>query len=156
MILPIRVAGIIIKENNILLIHRVKNTQEYWVLPGGGLEDTDASEAEGLLREIKEETCIDVNISKLIYTHDYGDNKGLYYLCNYIVGEPQLGESIEKERMEKGNNDIYEPVWVPLDELSSILLYPLEIRDWLTEDLKDNFTNTPRTQKLATTDLRQN
>ena len=153
--LPIRVAGIIVKNTEILLIHRVKNGQEYWVFPGGSLEDTDLSETEGLLREIEEETCLFVDVDKLLYTHDYGDNIGLYFMCKYISGEPKLGDSIEKERMEKGKSDTYEPVWVPLNKLTNILLYPLEIRDWLIKDLKDNFINTPRKQTLTTEELRQ-
>lgn len=97
MLLPTRVAGIIIKDGKeILLIHRKKEDSEYWVFPGGSLEDTDASLEAGLLREIKEETCVEVEIQKLVYTHEYTTSKGLYFICKYISGNPVLGESIEK------------------------------------------------------------
>lgn len=33
-----RVSAIIIKNNQILLIHRIKNDIEYFVLPGGAVE----------------------------------------------------------------------------------------------------------------------
>lgn len=103
--LPIRIAGIILDKNKVLLVHRIKNGEEYYVFPGGGLEDTDKSHEAGLLREIAEETTTVINIEKLVYEHDYTTSKGLYFLCNFVSGEPKLGEFIEKERMSKGNND---------------------------------------------------
>lgn len=152
--LSTRVAGIILKDTNILLIHRTKPDREYWVLPGGGLEDTDSSPEAGLLREISEETTLSVEVLRLIYTHDYTTNNGLYYLCRYISGQPKLGDFIEKQKMESGKDDLYEPAWVPVSTLPNLLLYPLEIRDWLISDLKDNFVDTPRAQKIETKDLR--
>ena len=37
--------GVIIKNNKILLIHRLKKGEEYFVLPGGGIEDGETPEA---------------------------------------------------------------------------------------------------------------
>jgi len=153
--LPIRVAGIIIRNGEILLIHRVKNNSEYWVFPGGGLENTDLSNKEGLLREIEEETCLEVKVKKLLYQHDYGTNKGLYFLCDYISGKEKLGESIEKERMKEGKDDLYEPKWYLISELKKMLIYPLEIRDLLIFDVENTFDHEPIVQKMETKDLRE-
>lgn len=38
-----RVRAIIIKDKKILLIHRIKKGDEYWVFPGGGVEESDLS-----------------------------------------------------------------------------------------------------------------
>lgn len=153
--LPTRVAGIIIKDNKILLIRRIKDNEKYWVFPGGGLENTDNSPEDGLLREVQEETSVAVNINKLVYTHEYDTSNGLYYLCEFVSGEPRLGESIEKQRMLEGKQDIYEPIWVNLSEISGLMIYPLEIRDWLISDHRNNFVNTPRVQKIDSKDLRK-
>jgi 8-oxo-dGTP diphosphatase len=153
--LPTRVAGIIIKDERVVLMHRNKNGQEYWVFPGGGLEDSDSSPEEGLLREIQEETTLSVKVNKLLYTHDYTSNNGLYYLCDFISGTLKLGDSVELKRMQEGKGDLYEPVWVSLANLNNLLLYPLEIRDWLTNDIKNNFADAPRQQKLNIKDLRK-
>ncbi len=34
-----RVAAVIIKDDKILLIRRIKNGQEYYVFPGGGVKE---------------------------------------------------------------------------------------------------------------------
>ena len=153
--LTTRVAGIILKDDEILLMHRVKNGDEYWVFPGGGLEDTDSSPEKGLIRELIEETTLTVTIKKLLYKHDYTTSDGLYYFCDYVSGIPSLGDSIELERMKAGKTDLYEPAWYPTSALSSLLVYPLEIRDLLIKDLNSNFEHEPIVQKYDTKDLRK-
>ena len=51
----IRSSAIILRKKKILLIHRRKNSAEYWVLPGGGIENGETAE-EAVKREVKEET----------------------------------------------------------------------------------------------------
>ena len=55
----VRVSAIIIKNNEILLMHRKKNGEEYWVFPGGGVEDTEKAE-QAIIREVTEETNLTV------------------------------------------------------------------------------------------------
>lgn len=152
---PIRAVAIIIDKDNILLIWRVRHGQEYYVLPGGGVEDGESVE-EAVIREVKEETSLDVAIDRLIYHHHYLHHSNQYfYLCHYKGGEPALGECNEKEEMQKGKDDFYKPIWVKIADLAHMLVYPLEIRDWLLEDVKDNFKQTPREAQMRTCDLRR-
>ena len=81
----IRVAGIIKLNGGFTLMHRkdVKNKplSEYYVFPGGGLEEGETIE-EGVIREIKEEFGIDVKPIKIIYeeySKDF-DQKEYYFL----------------------------------------------------------------------------
>ncbi|HNP89499.1 MAG TPA: hypothetical protein PKI75_02600 [Candidatus Woesebacteria bacterium] len=57
--------------------------------------------------------------------------------------------------MKKDNSNFYQPLWFKIDDLKKLLLYPLEIRDWLLEDFKNNFKNVPREASLEIKDLRQ-
>lgn len=151
---PIRVAGIVLNKNQVLLMHRIKDGKEYYVFPGGGVENNETDE-EALIREIKEEASIRIKIGKMLYTHNYETSSQHYYLCTYISGKPKLREdSIEIKRSQKGN-DIYEPMWIDIGKLLTLLLYPLEIRDWLIEDLNDNFAHTPKVASLKVSELRQ-
>ena len=38
-----RAVGIIIKNNKVLLIHRIKDGGEYYVFPGGAIEEGESS-----------------------------------------------------------------------------------------------------------------
>ncbi|MFH1601527.1 MAG: NUDIX domain-containing protein [Candidatus Shapirobacteria bacterium] len=151
---PIRVVGIIINKNGILLIHRKKAGKEYYVFPGGGVEDEEINE-QALLREISEETSVKVKVGKLLYKHVYETSNQYYYLCTYISGTPELRkDSIEKKRDSSGY-DKYELLWVSVNKLPQLLIYPLEIRDWLIKDIKDNFQKVPKEASLKAGELRQ-
>jgi len=152
---PTRAAGIIIKgDTRILLMHRIKNGDEYYTFPGGGVEESETL-SDAVIREIFEETTLKVIIDRELYFHDYETSEGHYFLCKYLHGEPKLGDSIEKERMKKDKNDFYKPEWIETNKLNNLLVYPLEIRDWLITDLANGFSYDIRIAKLKTSDLRQ-
>lgn len=142
-----------LKDNQVLLMHRFKNGKEYWTFPGGGVEDGETIE-EAVLRELKEETSLPTETERLLYIHHYEKSDQYYYLCKYISGKPALGDAVEKERMEKRESVIYQPEWVDVEKVTNLLVYPLEIRDWLLEDLKNGFKKEPRTAELKVSELR--
>ena len=59
--------ALILDNDKVLLIHRFKDGREYFVLPGGHIEDGETEE-ETLIREIKEETNLDAQIDKHLWT----------------------------------------------------------------------------------------
>ncbi|MFH1565715.1 MAG: NUDIX domain-containing protein [bacterium] len=132
---PIRAGAILIKNNKILLMHRFKNDEEYYVFPGGSVEKGETPK-QAVVREILEETSIKANVEKILYEISLDTTDQHYYLCNYISGKPKLGKSIEKEKMDKGKKDIYIQLWFDINKLSSITLYPLDIRDKLITALQ--------------------
>ena len=150
----IRAVAILIKGNEICLMYR-KKKNEYFVFPGGGVEEGETKE-QATLRELKEETTIEAKINKLLYHQICDDNTEQYfYLCEYVKGELKLGEnSIEKERMLKGNN-FYNPLLVKIEELRNMLVYPIEIRDLLLKDFKNNFINQVNESFIKISELRQ-
>lgn len=141
-----RSAGIVIKDGKILLIHRFNKGDEYWVFPGGGVEEGETPE-QAAVREINEETTINV-IPKLFLYHITWDTteENFFYLCEYVSGEPQLRpDSIEVEEMKKGEQ-VFEPMWVEIEKLYDLKVYQLEIRDLFLNDYKNGFSN--QTQEL--------
>jgi ADP-ribose pyrophosphatase YjhB (NUDIX family) len=148
----IRAVGIVIYGDKILLMKRRKKGHEYFAIPGGGVEDNNETVEEAVVRELKEETCIDVRVERLVYHHDLIDHSDQYfYLCTYLGGKVELGGP-EKEKLSEDN--YYEPLWMPTKELSTLHLYPLEIRDWLIQDLKGRFPAEPRKAILKKEEIR--
>lgn len=151
----IRAVAIIVNNGEVLLMHRINSGKEYYVFPGGGVENEETVE-QAVLREVQEETSLEVKIEKLLYHHILDDNtEQFFYLCHYVSGEPKLGDGNEARDMEKSNVNFYNPIWYEIKGLSQLLLYPLEIRDWLIEDVKMNFENAPREAKMKVSELRQ-
>lgn len=128
-----RVAAVIIKDGKILLIHRIKNGQEYYVFLGGGVKEGESLE-EALAREVKEELTLDIKLFKQIFNIINQGREEYYFLVENYDGVPQLNGE-EKERMNENNQ--YIPVWIKLSKAISMSnLYPKEAREKLERLIK--------------------
>lgn len=68
--MKVRVTGIVIEDGRLLLLNQDTDTGRSWSLPGGKLEDGETL-AEALVREMKEETGLDVEPGRLLYVCDH-------------------------------------------------------------------------------------
>jgi len=134
-----RAVGIILKDNKILLMRRVRNGRHYIVFPGGGVEEGESVE-EALVREMNEEFCIDVKIDSFLYEMKIGENpadpgrSSHYYIIKEFTGDPVLGGE-EKDRMSE--NDQFYPHWIDLKDIEKTEnLYPEVARKFLVDYLK--------------------
>ena len=107
------VAAIIKKNNQFLIVQR--NKKKYlglkWEFPGGKVQKSETFE-EALLREIKEELNIIINMHKKIGEEKYKDEKIdivlHYYLCSHESGTIKLNEHEDLAWVEKKNFDQYD------------------------------------------------
>lgn len=79
------------RENRILLC--LRNDYDLWNLPGGGLEKGETP-WQGVIREVKEETGLDVEIIQLagIYSKPEKDEIIFSFECKVIGGKITLNE----------------------------------------------------------------
>lgn len=98
-----RYQGLIIQDHNILLIQHTQLSTgwSYWVFPGGGIEAGETEEG-CIIREMKEETNLDVRVIELLideaFPHDGGPYKhNKSYLCTPTGGEAKPGYEPEPE-----------------------------------------------------------
>src|SRR3989338_10388696 len=90
--------GIIFDEQKrILLVHR--RDYDLWNLPGGELEDFE-SPTNAVKREVKEETGLEVEISRLlgVYNKENKNSITFTFLCKVVGGKITLND--EAERIE--------------------------------------------------------
>jgi ADP-ribose pyrophosphatase YjhB (NUDIX family) len=93
---------LIIKDHQILLIQHGQRSsgRSYWVIPGGGREGSETEE-QCVIREMKEETNLDVKIDRLAFdepAHPDGPYQwSKSYLCTIIGGEESPGYEPEPE-----------------------------------------------------------
>ena len=62
----VRIAGILKRDDKILLIKHRKNNKEYWLLPGGGV-DYQETFSEALKREFIEETNLEIEPKEMVF-----------------------------------------------------------------------------------------
>jgi 8-oxo-dGTP pyrophosphatase MutT (NUDIX family) len=128
-----RHAGIVIKDDKILLMHRIYKGQEFYVIPGGHIQKGEDPKFAAL-REIEEETSIKAGNAQLVFEfRNYKkDNYDFYYLCDYISGTPTLGG---EEAIKNNPENHYEPMWVELAQVKELNLLPKFAKEWLVETL---------------------
>ena len=140
-----RVAGIILMQGGIALMHRKdvkkrKDFQEYYTFPGGGLEEGETPE-EGTIREIKEEFGIDVKINRKLYemVSEKFNQKEIFYLCEYIGGEFGTGTGPEFSNNPKYiDSGKYLPEIIKIEDVENIFLLPDNIKNLFIQDWKLN------------------
>jgi len=149
-----RVAGIAVCNNKVLLMERYNHGKKYYTFPGGGIDEGETIK-EALARELLEETSIVATPQTLAYVVDWNNGtKQFFYFCSYVSGDPKLSkDSIEIKVMENDHNQYYNPLWVDINMLQKLLLYPLEVRDLFINDLKNGDFNTKMIRKEILLDI---
>jgi 8-oxo-dGTP pyrophosphatase MutT (NUDIX family) len=116
-----RYQGFIIQDHKVLLIKHQSRTSDlsYWVVPGGGIEDSE-SEEECVIREMKEETHLEVKIDRLLLDEPSPPG-GVYrwrksYLCHPVSGVARPGYEPEPEAA--ADYAISEVRWLDLSDES--------------------------------------
>jgi ADP-ribose pyrophosphatase YjhB (NUDIX family) len=64
------VTGIVVENGRLLLLNQDTDSGRSWSLPGGKLENGETL-ARALVREMKEETGLDVEPGRLLYVCDH-------------------------------------------------------------------------------------
>lgn len=130
----INVRGIIVKENKIYFIHRIKNKEDYYVFPGGGLENTETIQ-DGLERELKEEINIKVDIIKELYQLEREESIDHYILCNHKSGHFGVSDGPEYTSPEYKDRGQYIPCSLNIEELEQYNIVPEIIKKALIDDI---------------------
>ena len=110
--------AIIIEKGKLLCIFRRKiddegNKQEYYVIPGGGIEEGE-TRRETAVRELKEELGVDIKLIGYLGVVEKEKTIEHYYVAKRLKGRPHIGGE-ELDRMSEKN--YYKPMFKPIEEL---------------------------------------
>ena len=127
----VRVALIIRGEEGILLIKHKKGNDEYWLVPGGGVDFGETME-ESAKREFLEETGLNVDVGRLLFTCETigGANRHIihfFFEGKVISGDLRLGEE----------ENLIELKYVKIDRIPYIRLYP-KVGEKIVDSINNN------------------
>lgn len=114
-IFSVRVTGILIENDRLLVVKQRLSGSRAWSLPGGRLERGESVE-QGLKREMKEETGLDVRVERLLYLCDV-DSSGNTVLHITFLLTRESGE-LTLPTNEFDANPIHDVRFVPINELT--------------------------------------
>ena len=115
---------IIIEDEKVLLIKRIRENLIYFVFPGGGIENRETPE-ESAKREALEELGLKVKIKECISKVEFNGTQYFFraQIVSGVLGTGSGDEYTEKN-MDRGK---YFPLWIDIKSLSSIDVRPKEV-----------------------------
>ncbi|MGX1851125.1 NUDIX hydrolase [Streptomyces sp. NPDC055299] len=133
-----RVRAILITpDNTLLLMRRVRaGIAPYWVIIGGGVEDTDASREDALLREVREEIAGEAEITRLLHQLENVQGETEYFYLARI-GKWNFDDRTgpEFQRDDRGEY-LLDEIPLTTEALASVNLLPEEISNVLREAIE--------------------
>jgi len=110
---------VITDDNKILLVRHRKGNRLYWVLPGGRLEYGETFH-ECAVRELKEETGLDLEVEKFCFLSQAIPPDSSRHIVNIYLKGKVVGGTVKL-----GNEPVLAGVdFIPLSELEKITLFP--------------------------------
>lgn len=136
--LRVRVNGVLIKDNKLLIAkHLMGNGEVFWSVPGGGMI-YGQSVKENLAREFLEETGLKVKVQDYLFVHEFLKPPlhamEHFFKVEEIGGKLALGSDPE---LTSSNQILNELRWVSINELHLIPKKSLHQIFWGIKSLND-------------------
>ena len=114
----IRACGIVIRDGQVLMVRHVHDGRDYWTLPGGGMYQHE-TEQEAAKREVLEETGIDVDAVKVLFSYEASTSISHCVLMTSPGPclEPVLGADPEEAHLPVEQRMLREVAWHEIDSL---------------------------------------
>jgi 8-oxo-dGTP diphosphatase len=123
----VRASGLVLEDDSILLVEYYAEIPGlHYVLPGGAVQAGETLR-EAVAREVREESCIEVEVGELVLAYEYAPHKDaipsgvpptltLVFACKPLSGSARLPDCPDADQTGVR--------WVGLDELDGLALVP--------------------------------
>ena len=113
-----RAGVVLIEDDKVALIERHRAGLDYFVFPGGGVDEGETPE-QAAIREAMEELGVEVAIKQKVAVIHFGQSTQVYFLVDRVGGEfgTGTGEEYTDSDPDDPEEGIYIPAWMPIHEL---------------------------------------
>ena len=141
----VRAGIVLIKENKVALIERHRAGLDYFVFPGGGMDEDETPE-QAAIRETMEELGVEVVIKQKVAIIHFDQSSQVYFLAERVGGE--FGTGTGEEFTDSDPNDpqegIYIPIWMLIEELTQHEnVFPVDVAKLVLKAKTDGWSSEP-------------
>ncbi|MCL4218681.1 MAG: NUDIX hydrolase [Candidatus Hydrogenedentes bacterium] len=126
-------SAIVADEGKLLLVKHQKEGETYWLLPGGGVDFGESLE-EALVREVKEETNLDIEVGAPVLVSDTLPPDLERHVVNIVFTAERTGGNLRTGEDPR----LADAVFVEAALLPGLILYP-DMRQELMNGLRTGF-----------------
>lgn len=118
------------ETGRMLMVKQHHEDKDIWMVPGGGIEDGEGAR-QAAVREVKEETGLDIQVSRLVWHVEEVSDRGQrfvdFFLADIVGGELSLGMDPE---FDENGQVLREVKFLTREEIKNIkYLYPEYLRE---------------------------
>jgi 8-oxo-dGTP pyrophosphatase MutT (NUDIX family) len=138
----IRAGIVLIQEDKVALIERHRAGLHYFVFPGGGTDEGETPE-QAAVREAMEELGVEVVVKQKVFEIQFGQkSRQIYFLAEQMGGTfgTGAGEEYTDADPDDPEEGIYNPVWMPIEELSlHDDIYPADVTKLVLKSVNEGW-----------------
>ena len=137
--------AIIVVGDKTLVMHRNKYGSQYFTLVGGQVSESETTE-QALVREVKEETGLDITSAQLVFIekHKAPYNEQYIYLCQIGPAEQAaIQEGSEEEILNRYQMNIHKLQWVQTYAFDSLPFRTPQLHAAIVKGFKEGFPDNP-------------
>lgn len=130
-------AGVILynpQTKQILLIHRWKNGEEYFVIPGGGAESGETA-VQAAQREIQEELGWSLSEKQLQPAFTFRNGQRLETYFHATISHTSAPMIQGEEALRSHAQNIYQPEWLDIEAICGLNIRPSGLKNLLLDCL---------------------
>ncbi len=111
--------------------------KDFWYLPGGGLEGNEDIRACAI-REMKEETGLNIELGKLMYAQELHDQKtGTIHSELMFLAKLKQSEVFNEGHKDEDSDGIAEAKWFSQKDIQEVVAYPERLKTSFWNDLDE-------------------
>ena len=130
----ISAAALIVRNEQVLLVHhRETGRYDFWVPPGGGLQGSE-SIFECARRETLEETGLDVELDRILYIQELWEPG--YHFCKFFITCKTFSGDLTLANKEQNEGFLVDARFFAQNDLRELPVFPEILKEQFWDDVR--------------------
>jgi 8-oxo-dGTP pyrophosphatase MutT (NUDIX family) len=132
------------KDAGRILLVRNKGC-DFWYIPGGGWEYEKENILNCGIREVKEETGLDIVLDKFMYLREYHENQNKIFFETFWLAHVMKSFNLKENHIDLDpNGSVEESKWFTKKDIETLTVFPEFLKEKFWLEVNDIYINNNR------------